>query len=240
MPERGAERATERGVAASDRMADRTTDRTTDRGVAGRVQRSTPDLLRNLRNTRVMVFHPKDADGEMLLQQLERIGCQVVSMWPPLPALPDTVDVVFCAVRPDHAAMRCPWMGGEPQVPVIAVINYENPTVVDAALRLGARAMLVSPVRSAGILSSLALAKQAQAEWRELRRRVTRLEQKLLSVNQISEAKAILVRTRQVSDDEAYRIIREQAMSKRTATEDIARAIIHANGILSHATRPGR
>ena len=232
MPERSADRPADRGVA--------TPDRTGERGVAGRVQRSTPDLLRNLRNTRVMVFHPKDVDGEMLVQQLERIGCQVVSMWPPLPELPDTVDVVFCAVRPDHASMRCTWMGGEPQVPVIAVINYENPTVVDAALRLGARAMLVSPVRSAGILSSLALAKQAQAEWRELRRRIIRLEQKLGSVNQISEARAILVRTHQVSDDEAYRIIREQAMSKRTATEDIARAIIHANGVLTHANRPGR
>jgi AmiR/NasT family two-component response regulator len=212
-------------------------DRGADRGVAGRYQRSTPDLLRNLRNTRVMVFHPKDADGEMLAQQLERIGCQVVTMWPPLPEVPETVDLLFCAVRPENVAMRCNWMGGEQTVPVIAVINYENPTVVDTVLRLGARAVLVSPVRSAGILSSLALAKQAQGELRELRRRVTRLEQKLLSVNQISEAKAILVRTRQVSDEEAYRIIREQAMSKRTPVEDIARAIIHAEGVLSYSGR---
>lgn len=211
-----------------------------ERGVAGRVQRSTPDLLRNLRNTRVMVFHPKDADGELLAQQLERIGCQVITMWPPLPDLPDTVDLVFCAVRPDHAAVRCAWMDGEPPVPVIAVINYENPTVVDAALRLGARAVLISPLRSAGILSSLAMAKQAHGELRELRRRVARLEQKLLSANQISSAKAILVRTRNISDEEAYRIIREQAMSKRTATEDIARAIIHADGILSYPAERGR
>jgi AmiR/NasT family two-component response regulator len=209
----------------------------TERGVAGRVQRSTPDLLRNMRNTRVMVFHPKDADGEMLAQQLERIGCQVITMWPPLPELPDTVDVVFCAVRPDHAAVRCNWMGGEPSVPVIAIINYENPTIVDAALRIGARAVLISPVRSAGILSSLAMAKHVHAELHDVRRRVVRLEQKLQSVNQISEAKAILVRTRHVSDGEAYRIIREQAMSKRTPTEEIARAIIHADGILSFTTR---
>jgi len=207
-------------------------------GVAGRVQRATPNLLRNLRHSRVMVFHPKDADGEMLAQQLERIGCQVITMWPPLPELPDTVDVVFCAVRPDHAAIRCNWMGDEPSVPLIAIISYENPTVVDAALRMGALALLISPVRSAGILSSLAMAKSTHAELREVRRRVMRLEQKLLSANQISEAKAILVRTRNVTDDEAYRIIREQAMSKRTATEEIARAIIHADGILSFATRP--
>ena len=211
-----------------------------DHGVAGRVQHSTPDLLRNLRNTRVMVFHPKDADGELLAQQLERIGCQVITMWPPLAELPDTVDVVFCAVRPDHGAVRCPWMNGDPPVPVIAVINSENPTVVDAALRLGARAVLLSPLRSAGILSSLAMAKHQHAELRESRRRTTRLEQKLLSANQISAAKAILVRTRNVSDEEAYRIIREQAMSKRTATEEIARAIIHADGILSYTTRASR
>ena len=36
-----------------------------DRGVAGRVQRSTPTLLRNLRSLHVLAFHPKDADGEL-------------------------------------------------------------------------------------------------------------------------------------------------------------------------------
>ena len=208
-----------------------------ERGVAGRVQRTTPNLLRNLRSLRVMVFHPKDADGEMLVQQLQRIGCQVVTMWPPPADLPETVDVVFYAVRPDHGANLCNWMGEEPSAPVIAIVNYENPTVVDTALRIGARAVLISPLRSAGILSSLAMAQHTHVELREARRRVTRLEQKLLCANQISEAKAILVRTRNVSDEEAYRIIREQAMSKRTATEDIAKAIIQADGILSFATR---
>jgi AmiR/NasT family two-component response regulator len=184
-----------------------------------------------------MVFHPKDSDCEMLAQQLQRIGCKVLTIWPPLQELPDTVEVVFCAVRPDHEAIRCSWMSEDPPVPVIAVVNYENPTIVDAALRIGARAVILSPVRSAGILSSLAMAQHVHVELREARRRVTRLEQKLLCANQISEAKAILIRTRNVSDEEAYRIIREQAMSKRVATEDIARAIIHADGILSFATR---
>lgn len=208
-----------------------------DRGVAGRIQRSTPDLLRNLRNLRVLVFHPKDADGEMLTQQLQRIGCQVMTMWPPLPELPDTVDLVYCAVRPDHAAVRCAWMGEEPAIPLIAIINYENPTIIDAAMRMGALAMLTSPLRSTGILSSLAMAQHTRVELRELRHRIVRLQQKLLSANQISQAKAILARTRAIDDAEAYRIIREQAMSKRVATEEIARAIINADGILSFSPK---
>jgi AmiR/NasT family two-component response regulator len=199
----------------------------------GRAQRTTPDLLRNLRQLRILVFHPRDADGEMLTQQLQRIGCQVTTLWPPLAELPEAADAVFCSVRPDYAAFRCSWMTVESLVPVIAVINYENPTIVDAALQMGARAVVTSPVRSLGILSSLALAKQLTEDFRGFRKRIDRLEQKMLNANQIMQAKAILMRTRNVSDDEAYRIIREQAMSKRVFTEDIARAIIHADGILS-------
>lgn len=57
-------------------------------------------------------------------------------------------------------------------------------------------------------------------------------EQKLASVNQINDVKAILMRTRGTSNAEAYKVIRDQAMGKCVATEDIARAIIYANGIL--------
>ena len=81
------------------------------------------------------------------------------------------------------------------------------------------------------------MAKRLHEERCEMERRIDRLQQKLLGANQVSQAKAILVRTRNVSDDDAYRIIREQAMSKRTSTEDIARAIIHADGILSFAPK---
>lgn len=201
--------------------------------VAGRVQQSTSSLLRNLRNLRVIVFHPRDADGELLIEQLQRIGCQVLNMWPPLPAIPDTVDVVFCAVRPDHAINQCEWMGIESSLPIIALISYENPTIVDAAINMGAMAVLSTPVKSSGILSSLAMAKRLHEERRAMRRRIERLQQKLHGANDVSKAKAILVRKRGVSDDMAYRIIRDQAMSRRVSTEDIARAIIHADDLLS-------
>ena len=205
--------------------------------VPGRIQRSTPDLLRNLRNLRVMVVHPRDVDGELLTQQLRRIGCRVATMWPPLPLLPDTVDLVFCAVRPDDGEASCTWMNSEPRVPLIAVVSYENPTIIDAAMRMGALALLTSPLRSTGILSCLAIAQYMHEEFRLLRHRIVRLQQKILSTNQISQAKAILVRTRGVDDAQAYRIIREQAMSKRATTEEIARAIIDADGILSFSLK---
>ena len=96
---------------------------------------------------------------------------------------------------------------------------------------------MTSPVHSLGLLSSLALANHLTEHSRDHRKCVERLEQRLLSVNQVSQAKSILMRTRNVSDADAYKIIRDQAMSKRVATEEIARAIIHADDILSFSPR---
>lgn len=202
--------------------------------VSGRGKRSTPDLLKRLRNLRVVVLHPKDADGEMLTRQLQRIGCQTLIFWPPLDELPETVDAVFCAIRPELAARGFAWARGDGLPAVVAVIDYENPTIVDAVLDIGAQAVLTTPLRSSGVLSSLVLALTLSDELNDARKRVARLERKLLSANQVNAAKLILMRTRNVSDEEAYRLIREQAMSKRVGTEEIAKAIIHADAILNY------
>lgn len=205
--------------------------------VSGRGKRATPALLKKLRHLRVAVFHPKDADGEMLTGQLQRIGCHALTFWPPLEVLPDTVDVVFCAVRPELAARNYAWARAELPPAIVAVIDYENPTILDAVLDLGAQAVLTTPLRSSGVLSSLVMALAVNDEMKEGRKRVARLEKKLLAANQISEAKLILMRTRQVSDTEAYRLIREQAMSKRVGTEEIASAIIQADAVLNYRER---
>ena len=49
----------------------------------------------------------------------------------------------------------------------------------------------------------------------------------------IAEAQEILCTKHGVSKEEAYHVIREQAMQKRVTAEEIARSIINANEILS-------
>ncbi|MBY4674341.1 ANTAR domain-containing protein [Burkholderia multivorans] len=196
-------------------------------------KRLTPEFLKQLRIKRIAVVHPKDDDGDVLMQQLRRIGCQAQVFWPPPRSLPDDIDVVFCAVQPSAVSNPLDWLQSCPSAVIIAVIGYENPTVFDDMLQCGATGVLTSPVRSTGVMAALVMTLALSEEVQSLRKRIVRLEQKLSSVNQINEAKLILMRTRGVSNTEAYRIIREQAMSKRVATEEIARAIIHANDILS-------
>ena len=94
-----------------------------DNGIHRRAVRTTPPILKDLRTLRIAVFHPDDADGRQLTQQLQRIGCQVQAFWPPLPALPAGIDVVFLAVRPESMDADFAWLRGEDVPTVIAVAH---------------------------------------------------------------------------------------------------------------------
>ena len=51
-------------------------------------------------------------------------------------------------------------------------------------------------------------------------------------MRRVTIAKAILMNARGVSEEDAYKIIGDQAISKRTTAEEIADAVINANEIL--------
>lgn len=178
------------------------------------------------------MFHPRDQDGQGLIRQLERIGCQVQAFWPPLPTLPESVDVVFMALSPDMLDADFSWFRLEDGPPVIAVIAYENPTIIEAVLRVGAVATVTSPVRSLGLLPVLVLARELHGTIRKQKKRILQLEAKLQGVRQIAEAQDILAAQHGITKEEAYHIIREQAMQKRVTAEEIARSIINAKEIL--------
>lgn len=192
----------------------------------------TSRLLRELRSLKVLVFHPEDQDGRELIGQLGRIGCQVRAFWPPLERLPDEVDLVFFAMRPEVLSMALPWLTREGSPPVIPVVTYENPVIVEAVLRLNALGVIASPVKSSGLLTAIVVAVSQAEKSREREKYVLRLEQRLSAQRKIAKAKAILMQTRNISEDDAYNLIRNQAMTKRMTTEDIADAVIKANEIL--------
>jgi AmiR/NasT family two-component response regulator len=205
----------------------------TDSIVTRHTLRVTPRQLKELRSLKIAVIHPDDADGMKLTQQLQRIGCHVQAFWPPVKDLPAGIDIAFIAVRPDTIGLRFEWTQREDAPTVIAVVTYENPTIVDAVLALGAQAVLPSPVRSFGLLTTLVLAREAHKENRSLRGRLRKVEAKLLGARHLTDAKAILMKTHDVSETQAYDLIRDQAMSKRTTVEEIAAAIVHASAVLA-------
>ena len=78
----------------------------------------------------------------------------------------------------------------------------------------------------------MVVARQLAAKEREQAKQIERYEQRLNGIRRLAKAKGILMQTRGISEDQAYEIIRDQAMSKRVTTEEIATAIVNANDIL--------
>ncbi len=194
---------------------------------------ATSELLRSLRTLTVTAYHPADEDGQELLSQLKRIGCRAQAFWPPAQCLPDRTDVVFIAVGPGTALPEWPVTRDAKSSPtMIAIVNYENPTIVDRVLKMEVDGIVASPIRPFGLLSALVVARQIRNSRTSLARQVQRLENKLAGVRHVAEAKAILMRGRSVSETEAYQIIRNQAMARRTTVEHMAYAIVSANDIL--------
>lgn len=189
--------------------------------------------LRELRHIKVVVFHPDNQDGALLIQQLQRIGCQVQAFWPPLRSLPDRTEVVFLAVRPDALKVDFDWLRGVDAPTVIAVVDFENPTIINAVIATHARAVLPLPIRNFGLLSTLVVAREVKSIIRSQHKQLERVNARLQATRKVADAKLILSRLHGVDDSEAYRMIRAQAMSKRTTVEEIASAIISADGVLS-------
>ena len=192
-------------------------------------------VLRDLRGLRVQVIHPPDEEGKNLVEHLKRIGCMVEAVWP-IPDSPSPqTDILMLAidfhVRDDIRKLlrsRSDWGAA-----LIAIVSYENPSTLQLVLESGALAVTEKPIRPFGLLTNIILARTLWIEKRKADRKVEKLEAKLSGLQKIQRAKAILMETQLVSEDEAHSTIRKQAMSKRTSMEEMATAIINANELLT-------
>ena len=192
------------------------------------------EILKDLRKLKVLVVHPNDEQGSDICQHIERIGCKVRMVWPCPKHIKSTTDVVFLQTLQDHPFTERPvWLDdGENNPTIIAIVNYENPTVLQTVYELGAHAIINTPVRPVGLLANLVI---ARTHWRKelvLGSRVKKLETKLRNIHAVEHAIAILERDNNISREQAYEFIRTKAMERRLTTEDIAQEIVAADKTL--------
>ena len=188
-------------------------------------------LMEDLRGARVLVVHPRDAEGDALIDQLKRIGCNVRGLWPPPAEIPRDVDTVFhlveAAETPDFTASAT-----DDGPTFVAIIDYENPTVLKRLLDSNAHGVVNKPIRPFGILSSLVLARSAHGYARRLQGKVQKLEETLKARRDVDKAVKILVTLKKIGETEAYELIRQHATQKRLSMAQIAATIIGAQEVL--------
>ena len=196
------------------------------------------EILRDLRGLRIEVMHPPDAEGINLVEHLHRIGCITSTVWPFPEEVAASSDLVVLAVDHDsREPLRRLFKGQDRKLPtVIAIVGYENPSILQLVLEIGAHAVIERPVRPFGLLTQLAIARSLWLQQQEIDSRVRKLERKLGGIQKIQRARLILMASQGMTEEQAYQMIRRQAMSKRVPMEEMAGAIIHAHDLVN--TRP--
>ncbi|WP_282605785.1 ANTAR domain-containing response regulator [Pelagibius sp. Alg239-R121] len=189
------------------------------------------NLLRRLRRMRVLVIHPDDQERSLLLAQLKRIGCQVESLWPAPESLPDHVDVVLFLLTPLSDNKNLSWLAGENAIARIAIIAFETPEVLSELERLNVHGVLSKPIRVFGVLAALTTAIGLARHESRLKRRIQSLDDTLKARRKIEQAVAILSKTREISEEEAYKRLRDKSQNSKTPISAIADAIIASSDI---------
>jgi two-component system, response regulator PdtaR len=188
-------------------------------------------LLRRLRRMRVLVIHPDDAEREMFLAHLRRIGCQVESIWPAPSSLPDKTDVVLFLVSQTHDNCSLSWMTTAEAIARIGIITFETPEILEELERLHVHGVLSKPIRLFGVLAALTTAISLARHETRLNKRVVSLDETLKARRKIEKAVQILAKSRSISETEAYQRIREKSMQTKQSIARIATAIIEASDI---------
>lgn len=194
------------------------------------------ELLQSLKGLRIQVLHPPDAEGKVLIEHLNRIGCTCEATWPLPEEINPTASVVIIAIEPSHREQILKlFRPVEPLDPaLLAVISFEDPSTVQIVLECGALGVIERPIRPFGLLTNLMITRSIWLERQNASKRIRKLERRVRSSKQILRAKEILMQTRGMAEDAAYECIRQQAMAKRISMDELADAIIAAHTLLTN------
>lgn len=179
----------------------------------------------------VVVLHPEDADGATILRELRRAGCTARNIWPPPPRLPSEAGVLLCLLDGGVRELLLS-RGDEPVSPVVGILNARESQHLSTIRDCAPMALLYKPIAPDHVLSAVFIARQIHQYQTRLLRRIAKLDETLRSIRNVERAKAILMKSRQLDEHEAYHFMRRQAMEKRVPIGIIASTIIDASQIL--------
>jgi AmiR/NasT family two-component response regulator len=192
---------------------------------------SDQNLLRRLRQRRVLVIHPDDDDRSTLLAQLKRIGCQTENLSTAPEVLPQGTDVVFFLLTRNKSPDAVQWMSSSESITRIAIISYETPEILTALERLHVHAVLSKPIRIFGVLAALTTAISLAQHESRLKQRVRSLDETLKARRKVEKAVSILSNQLSITEDQAYKRLRDKAMKVSSPIAEIADAIIASSDI---------
>lgn len=191
---------------------------------------------------RIMIVDDDSLVALSLRTQLEALGHRVVG------EASNGADAIRLAqsVDPDLILMdiKMPEMDGlaasraimqQQPAAIILLTSYSDPELVAEADEAGVQAYLVKPVDEAELRPAIQLAMSRFRQLQGLAEEVESLKQALADRKLVERAKSILMRRLNLSEEDAYIRLRQQARSRRVKMAEIARSIIQAAELLEQS-----
>jgi AmiR/NasT family two-component response regulator len=175
----------------------------------------------NFTGWHAFVLHLSDSNTEKLTRQLRLLGFATTVSWEPLGE----------AARPDLVLVDAdqgwdgllPWIsGGVAPCPVVALLGSEAPSRIAWALATGAGAILAKPVATSAIYPSLLMAISIHEERRGVRERETLFMERIRLRPLVHRTVLALMSERKLTEDDAYSLLRSNAMRRRETIEAVA------------------
>ncbi|KOG03521.1 ANTAR domain-containing response regulator [Pseudomonas syringae] len=185
-------------------------------------------MLAELNGLRVLVLHPQDAEARMVLGHLQRIGCRVEQQWPVPHSLPGEFDAVLLSVEPDQrTAMRALVSSlSEQAPPFIAIVGYENPSMLQLVFETQPLAVIERPLKPFGLLTQLLMARTFWRQRMAMLTELRKMEIRQSAVSRISMAKTLLMARHGLSEPDAHKRMQREAMTRRYSMDQVAQHII--------------
>lgn len=185
-------------------------------------------LYEDLRSVCVAVVYPPGEEREVVVQQLQRIGCRLKVIWPFPTDPPADANVIFFQVSQDLEG-RSHWTASAVDAALVALSDYESPTTLKLLLDTHAHGVITKPFRSSGILSTLVLARSSRGFQERQQGKIDKLEMTMKSRRQIEKAIRLMVDHQRMTDAQAYEHMRSRATSLRITVAEIAAMLINAH-----------
>jgi AmiR/NasT family two-component response regulator len=191
----------------------------------------------SVRGRRALMVMRDEREISIVRRQLSRLGMTISEHDPAEPPAPnEAIDVILMdadsiPIKSDHATL---WKGN---IPIIALIGTETPSRLKWLLDLQPASFLVKPLRSAGLYTALVVAFDSAQRKVDEAAHIEKLEDRIRSRRVVFAAVLHIMRGHDMSEADAFSLIRQTAMRHRTTIESLSAEIIAAGGMPNRTPR---
>ncbi|MDF1643376.1 MAG: response regulator [Pseudomonadales bacterium] len=190
--------------------------------------------------TRIMLVDDQPARAAILEQALTDAGCVVVARLSSAQRLMKQVEehqpdaIIIDIESPDRDTLEhMTVLNQHSPRPVIMFSDEDDADTIEKAVRAGVSAYVVDGLNPGRVKSIMDVAIARFREFQALRSELEQTRNQLADKHLLDEAKQLLMKHKNLSEEEAYHAIRKMAMDRSQRMVDVAKNIISVMNLIN-------